>query len=69
MLDEIIDRFQATLILAGAAILISFPLGIFIGLVSAVKQYSFVDRIFMLLGLVGYQRAGVLDRIGAGGGL
>jgi peptide/nickel transport system permease protein len=53
VLDEVDDRFRATAILAGAAILLSFPLGILIGIVSAVKQYSFLDRIFMLFALLG----------------
>lgn len=50
---EIKERFPATIELALAAMVISSIIGIILGLLSAVKQYSAVDYISMLLSLVG----------------
>lgn len=50
--EEIAARFPATMKLAFSAILISVLLGIPVGIVSAVKQYSFVDVASMLSALV-----------------
>src|SRR5262249_25813143 len=48
VLGEVLDRFRNTAILAAAAILISFTLGILLGVVSAVRRGSAVDRLVML---------------------
>ena len=41
--EEIVNRFPATLKIAGLAIFISASIGIPIGIISAVKQYSVID--------------------------
>ncbi|HEX5499865.1 MAG TPA: ABC transporter permease, partial [Thermomicrobiales bacterium] len=51
--NEVVSRFKNTLILSVAAMLISFPLGIGIGVVSAVKRGAFIDRFFILLATLG----------------
>ncbi|QQO10434.1 nickel ABC transporter permease [Breznakiella homolactica] len=51
--EELFARFPATLQLAAAAIVIAVCLGIPIGIISATKQYSAFDMIFMVLALVG----------------
>ena len=48
VLDEITDRFGNTAILATAAIAISFPLGIVLGVAAAVRRGSWLDRLIML---------------------
>lgn len=48
VLGEVLDRFGNTAILAAASILISFTLGILLGVVSAVRRGSIVDRLVML---------------------
>jgi peptide/nickel transport system permease protein len=48
VLGEVLDRFGNTAILATASILISFLLGIVLGVVSAVRRGSVVDRLVML---------------------
>jgi peptide/nickel transport system permease protein len=53
VLDEIIGRFRNTAILAGAAIFIAFTLGIALGILSAVRRGSAVDRFVMLLATFG----------------
>jgi peptide/nickel transport system permease protein len=49
VLNEVLDRFRNTAILAVAAILISFTLGTLLGMVSAVRRGSAIDRSVMLL--------------------
>lgn len=53
VLPEILSRFQATLILTFASLLISSVLGVTAGVISAVKQYSWFDRASMLFALLG----------------
>jgi len=48
VLGEILDRFGNTVLLAGAAMLISFTLGIFFGVVSATRRGSLLDRVVIL---------------------
>lgn len=48
VLGEVLSRFGNTAILAAAAILISFTLGILLGVVSAVRRGSVLDRLVML---------------------
>jgi ABC-type dipeptide/oligopeptide/nickel transport system permease component len=50
---EVVDRFRATVLLALAAMLVAFTLGIAIGLVAALHANSPVDRLLTSLLLVG----------------
>ncbi len=54
VLDEVVERFGATLILAGASLVLCSVLGILAGIVSAVRQFGWTDRIvtcFVLIGI------------------
>lgn len=51
--DEVIERFGATLILAGASLVICSVLGILAGIVSAVRQFGWADRIITFFVLIG----------------
>jgi len=53
VIDEVLERFQATLILAGAAMLLCSILGLLTGIVSAVRQFGWVDRTLTFLVLIG----------------
>ncbi|MEZ5480361.1 MAG: ABC transporter permease [Thiolinea sp.] len=53
VLDEVLERFNATLILAGAALLICTILGLISGIVSAVRQFGWADRAITFLVLIG----------------
>jgi peptide/nickel transport system permease protein len=53
VLPEILTRFKATMILTSASLVISTVLGVSIGVISAVKQYSWFDRGSMLMALLG----------------
>jgi peptide/nickel transport system permease protein len=53
VLDEVVARFKNTLLLSAAAMLVSFPLGIAVGVLSAVKRGSLVDRSVILLATFG----------------
>ncbi|WP_209427332.1 ABC transporter permease [Pararhodobacter sp. SW119] len=44
VLDEILDRFGATLVLAGTAFMLCAIIGIVAGVVSAARQYRFADK-------------------------
>jgi peptide/nickel transport system permease protein len=53
VLDEVLERFSATLILAGAALVLCTIFGLLAGIVSAVRQYGLADKAVTLLVLVG----------------
>ncbi|MHB2263697.1 ABC transporter permease [Aliihoeflea sp. PC F10.4] len=53
VLDEVTERFSATLILAGAALVLSSILGLLAGIVSAVRQFGWADGLITLLVLIG----------------
>jgi peptide/nickel transport system permease protein len=53
VLPEILTRFKATMILTSASLVISTILGVGIGVISAVKQYSWFDRGSMIMALLG----------------
>lgn len=53
VLDEVVERFGATLILAGAALVLCSVLGILAGVASAVRQFGWTDRIVTFLVLIG----------------
>lgn len=51
--NEVISRFPATLQLATASTILAVVLGIPAGIISAVKQYTLIDGVTMILALVG----------------
>jgi ABC-type dipeptide/oligopeptide/nickel transport system permease component len=53
VLDEILHRFRATLLLTLASLLLSTTVGVLAGVISATRQYSAFDRLMMLLALFG----------------
>lgn len=53
VLDEVVERLNATLILAGAALVLCSLLGILAGILSAVRQYGWTDRVLTFLVLIG----------------
>jgi peptide/nickel transport system permease protein len=53
VLDVVLNRFSATLILAGTALVICSVLGLFAGIISAVRQFGWVDRIVTFIVLIG----------------
>jgi peptide/nickel transport system permease protein len=53
VLDEVLDRFSATLVLAGTALVLCTVLGVAAGAVSAARQYGWADRVITLVVLVG----------------
>lgn len=53
VLDEVLERFRATLILAGAALVLCSVFGLLAGIVSAVRQFGWVDRVVTFVVLIG----------------
>jgi peptide/nickel transport system permease protein len=53
VLNEVVERFRGTLILASAAGLVSFSVGIAFGLFAALRANTFVDRALMSVALLG----------------
>jgi ABC-type dipeptide/oligopeptide/nickel transport system permease component len=53
VLPEVLLRFKATLVLTAGALLIAILLGLAAGIVSAVKQYTWLDRISMGVAVTG----------------
>ncbi len=53
VLDEILDRFSATLILAGTAFILCAVLGIVAGVVSASRQYGLADKAITFVVILG----------------
>ncbi|WP_028672013.1 ABC transporter permease [Saccharospirillum impatiens] len=53
VLEIVNERFGATLILAGTALVLCSILGLLVGIVSAVKQYGLVDKVLTLIVLIG----------------
>ncbi|MDO5377219.1 MAG: ABC transporter permease [Clostridia bacterium] len=53
VLDEVMDRFPTTLLLACLSTLIMLVIGIATGIVSATRQYSWIDNLCNAIGLVG----------------
>ena len=52
VMDEILAQFPATLKLATGAVAIAIIFGIPIGIISAVKQYSFIDNASMVVSMI-----------------
>jgi peptide/nickel transport system permease protein len=53
VIDEVFDRFGATLILAGASLVLCSVFGLLAGVVSAVRQFGWTDRIVTFFVLIG----------------
>lgn len=53
VLDEITERFSATLILAGVSFVLCSLVGILAGVVSAARQYGFADKAITFTVLIG----------------
>ena len=53
VLDEVRERFSATLILAGAALVLCTVWGLLIGIWTAARQYGWTDRILTFVVLIG----------------
>ncbi|MEM9551622.1 MAG: ABC transporter permease [Pseudomonadota bacterium] len=53
VLDEVLERFNATLILAGTSFVICSVLGVAAGVVSAARQYGFADKAITFAVLLG----------------
>jgi len=53
VIDEVLERFSATLILAGAAMILCSLFGLLAGIVSAVRQFGWTDRIVTFVVLIG----------------
>jgi peptide/nickel transport system permease protein len=53
VLDEVLERFRATLLLAGASLVLCSIFGMLAGIVSAVRQFGWADRIITFLVLIG----------------
>ncbi len=56
--QSIIERFPATVMVAMFGIFFELVIGIPVGMVSALKQYSFRDRLFTVLSLLGIAAPG-----------
>lgn len=53
VIDEVAERFSATLVLAGTSFVLCAFLGIIAGVISAVRQYGFADRLITFTVLIG----------------
>lgn len=53
VLDEVLERFNATLILAGTAFVLCSVLGILAGVISAARQYGLADKAITFVVLIG----------------
>ncbi|MBP0617425.1 ABC transporter permease [Jiella mangrovi] len=53
VIDIVMERFSATLLLAGASLLLATVFGLLAGIVSAVRQFGFADKAITLAVLIG----------------
>lgn len=53
VIDEVLERFNATLILAGTSFVLCSILGILAGVVSAARQYGWADKVITFTVLIG----------------
>ena len=53
VLDEVLERFQATLVLAGVSLILCSVIGLLAGVVSAVRQFGWADRLITFAVLAG----------------
>jgi len=57
VLGEVLGRFRATLLLTGSALLLSTAGGILLGIASATRRNSFLDRVSAVVSLFGASMA------------
>ena len=55
VIDEILERFNATIILSGTSFALCSILGILFGILSAAYQYSLIDKLITFIVLVRFQ--------------
>ncbi|MFQ5565114.1 MAG: ABC transporter permease [Paracoccaceae bacterium] len=53
VLDEVLERFSATMILAGASLILCTIFGLLIGIWTAARQYGWTDKILTFVVLIG----------------
>jgi len=53
VIDEVLERFNATLILAGTSFVLCSVLGVLAGVISAARQYGLADKAITLVVLIG----------------
>jgi len=53
VLDEVLERLGPTMLLAGASLMIASIMGMFAGIVAAVKQFGWQDAFFTFIVLIG----------------
>ena len=53
VIDEILSRFPTTLELAALSVLIATLIGVFCGIIAAVRQYSIFDNVATVVSLIG----------------
>ena len=53
VLDEVLERFQATLVLAGVSLILCSIIGLLAGVVSAVRQFGWADKLITFAVLTG----------------
>jgi peptide/nickel transport system permease protein len=53
VLDEVLERFQATLVLAGVSLILCSIIGLLAGVVSAVRQFGWADKLITFAVLAG----------------
>jgi peptide/nickel transport system permease protein len=53
VIDEVLERFNATLILAGTSLVLCSILGVLAGVVSAARQYGLADKAITFIVLIG----------------
>ncbi|MFC5077164.1 Glutathione transport system permease protein GsiC [Vibrio thalassae] len=53
VIDEVLERFSATLILAGTSFVLCSVIGVIVGVISAIFQFSLVDRLTTFVVLLG----------------
>jgi peptide/nickel transport system permease protein len=53
VVDEVLERFGPTLVLAGAALFLCTVFGLVAGVISAVRQYGWADKLITIAVLVG----------------
>ncbi|WP_424932981.1 ABC transporter permease [Amaricoccus macauensis] len=53
VIDEVVERFSATLVLAGTALVLCTIFGLLIGIWTAARQYGAVDKVLTFVVLIG----------------
>jgi len=53
VVDEVLERFGPTLVLAGSSLLLCAVFGVLAGVVAAVRQYGLADKVITVLVLIG----------------